>query len=164
MHLRPGNRQAMSPPRPTTAVSAVRSRRQRLLWSPLAVLLVALMAVGSILMWIGLPLGLIWIASALSDSARPALGPYVLILAGLPLGMLAIGRLLGALDRAHGRVTGRLDDGPRRAVWLRSMRDERVERGRRRSVLDTVMAASVLLALLAGAVWFFVLAGSPLPG
>jgi hypothetical protein len=148
----------------TTSTDHVRTRRQKLLWSPVAILLVLLMAAGSVLMWIGLPLGLIWLASALTDSTQPSMGPYLLILIGLPVGMFAIGRLLGALDRAHGRLTGRLDDGPQRAAWLQSMRDERAPRRKRRSVLDTVMIVSVLLALVVGAIWFLAFAGSPLPG
>ena len=140
-----------------------RSRRQRLLWSPVALVLVLLMAAGSVVMWIGLPLGLVWLASALTDSSQPSMGPYLLILVGLPAGMFVIGKALGALDRAHGRITGRLDDGPQRAAWLQSMRDERGPRRRSRSVLDTVMIVSVLAAVVAGAVWFAVFAGSPLP-
>jgi hypothetical protein len=146
----------------TTPARAQRSRRRQLLWSPVALALVLLMAAGSIVMWIGLPLGLIWLASALTDSSQPSLGPYLLILIGLPVGMVVIGKLLGALDRVHGRITGRLDDSPQRATWLRSMRDERAPQ-RRRSVLDTVMIVSVLAALVAGAIWFALFAGSPLP-
>jgi hypothetical protein len=148
----------------TTPGRVQRSRRQRLLWSPVALALVLLMAVGSIAMWIGLPLGLIWLASTIADSSQPSMGPYLLILIGLPVGMFAIGKLLGALDRVHGRITGRLDDGPQRAAWLQSLRDERDPRRKRRSVLDTVMIVSVLAALVAGAVWFIAFAGSPLPG
>ena len=91
------------------------------------------------------------------------MGPYLLILIGLPVGMVAIGKLLGILDRAHGRLTG-LDDGrPEQAAWLRSMRGER-QRQRRRSVLDTVMILSVGVALVAFGIWFFAFAGSSLPG
>jgi hypothetical protein len=148
----------------TSSTTRLRTRRRRLLWSPVALLLVLLMAAGSVVMWIGLPLGLIWLASAISDSSEPSMGPYLLILLGLPVGMFAIGKCLGALDRAHGRITGRLDERPRHAAWLRSMRDERAPGRRRRSVLDTVMIVSVLAALAAGAVWFVAFAGSPLPG
>ena len=147
----------------TTPGRVHRSRRRRLLWSPVALFLVLLMAIGSIVMWVGLPLGLIWVASAITDSSQPSMGPYLLILVGLPVGMFAIGKLLGALDRVHGHITGRLDDGPRRAAWLQSMRDERGPRRKRRSVLDTVMIVSVLAALAAGAIWFVAFAGSPLP-
>jgi hypothetical protein len=146
-----------------SATTSGRSRRQRLLWSPVALVLVLLMAAGSVVMWIGLPLGLVWLASAITDSSQPSMGPYVLILVGLPAGMFVIGKALGALDRAHGRITGRLDDGPQRAAWLQSMRDERGPRRRRRSVLDTVMIVSVFAAVVAGAIWFAVFAGSPLP-
>ena len=112
----------------TTSASVVRTRRQKLLWSPVAIVLVLLMAAGSVVMWVGLPLGLIWLASALTDSSQPSMGPYVLILVGLPVGMFVIGKALGSLDRVHGRITGRIDDGPRRAAWLQSMRDERAPR------------------------------------
>ena len=148
----------------TTSTSAVRTRRQKLLWSPVAIVLVLLMAAGSVVMWVGLPLGLIWLASALTDSSQPSMGPYLLILVGLPVGMFVVGRALGSLDRVHGRITGRIDDGPRRAAWLQSMRDERAPQRKRRSVLDTVMIVSVLLALLVGGIWFLAFAGSPLPG
>ena len=154
----------MGNPVTTTRGPAVRSRRRRLLWSPVALLLVLLMAAGSIVMWIGLPLGLIWLTSALTDSTQPSLGPYVLILVGLPVGMFAIGKVLGTLDRAHGRITGRVEERPQRAAWLRSMRDEQDPRRGQRSVLDTVMIVSVALAVAAGAVWFLAFAGSPLPG
>jgi hypothetical protein len=147
----------------TTPGRVHRSRKQRLLWSPVALVLVLLMAIGSIVMWVGLPLGLIWLASSITDSSQPSIGPYLLILIGLPVGMFAIGKLLGALDRMHGRITGRLDDGPQRAAWLQSMRDERGPRRKQRSVLDTVMIVSVLAAIVVGAIWFIAFAGSPLP-
>jgi hypothetical protein len=137
--------------------------RRRSLWSPTALGLVVLMAVGSVLMWLGLPAGLVFVASRVADSPNPSMGPYLLILIGLPVGMVAIGKLLGIVDRAHGRLTG-LDDGrPQQAAWLKSMRGER-ERKRRRSVLDTVMILSVGLCLLAFGIWFFAFAGSSLPG
>ena len=137
--------------------------RTRSTWSPISLFLIALMAIGSVVMWIGVPVGLIYLASRLADSSKPSMGPYVLILVGLPVGMMAVGKLLGALDRYHGRVTG-LDDGkPQQAAWMKSMRGDR-ERKRRRSVLDSVMMISVGVALLLFGVWFFAFAGSSLPG
>jgi hypothetical protein len=137
--------------------------RRRSLWSPAALGLMVLMAVGSVLMWLGLPAGLVFLASRVADSPTPSMGPYLLILIGLPLGMFAIGKVLGSLDRTHGRLTG-LDDGrPEQAAWLKSMRGDR-ERRRRRSVLDTVMILSVGVALVAFGIWFFAFAGSSLPG
>jgi hypothetical protein len=132
-------------------------------YSPAALMLVLLMAIGSVIMWIGVPLGLIYLASQLADSSRPSAGPYVVVLLGLPIGMAIVGKLLGYLDRLHSRLTNRQEEGGRRpASWLRSMRAERVST-RRGGVLDRVMIFSVALALVAFAVWFFGFAGSSLP-
>ncbi len=144
-------------------MEASAQHRPRSTWSPISLLLIAAMALGSVMMWLGLPVGLIYLASQVADSPRPSMGPYLLIIVGLPLGMMAIGKVLGSLDRYHGRITG-LDDGkPAQAAWMKSMRGER-ERRRRRSVLDTVMVVSVGIALALAAVWFFGFAGSSLPG
>jgi hypothetical protein len=125
--------------------------------------MIALMAIGSVILWIGVPVGLIYLASRVADSPKPSMGPYVLILVGLPVGMTIVGKALGALDHIHGRLTG-LDDGkPQQAAWLKSMRGDR-ERSRRRSVLDGVMMVSVGVALVIAAIWFFGFAGSSLPG
>jgi hypothetical protein len=123
--------------------------------------LVLIMAVGSVVMWIGVPLGLIYLASRVSDSSRPSVGPYLLVLIGLPVGMALVGKCLGYLDRLHGRLTGR-HEAARQASWLRSMRGERAP-ARRGGVLDQVMIVSVALALAAFAIWFFGFAGSSLP-
>ena len=131
-------------------------------WNPAAILLVALMALGSVVMWLGVPLGLIYLASKLADTPNPSMGPYLVVLIGLPIGMAVVGKGLGVLNRAHIRITGaEVDDY--RPGWTRSMRGERqVER--RGGVLDRVMIISVAVAALACAVWFFGFAGSSLPG
>jgi hypothetical protein len=130
-------------------------------WNPGAVMLVALMALGSVMMWIGVPLGLIYLASKLADTPNPSMGPYLLVLIGLPIGMAVIGKGLGALNRAHIRVTGAETDAYRPG-WTRSMRGER-RVDRRNGVLDKVMIVSVALALVAFGIWFFGFAGSSLP-
>ena len=130
-------------------------------YSPAALLLVLLMAVGSVVMWIGVPLGLIYLAAQMADSARPSIGPYLLVLVGLPVGMAIVGKLLGTLDRWHTRLTGR-EQERHRASWLRSMRAERTST-RRGGVLDKVMIVSVAVAIVAFGVWFFGFAGSSLP-
>jgi hypothetical protein len=130
-------------------------------WNPIAIFLVALMAVGSVLMWLGVPVGLIYAASQISNSSTPSLGPYLLVLLGLPIGMTIVGKCLGWLDRRHQRLTGGGSDDRRSAPWLKSMRGER-ESTRRDSVLDKVMICSVGLALLLFGIWFFGFAGSSL--
>ena len=131
-------------------------------WNPAAVMLVALMALGSVLMWLGVPLALVYIASKLADTPNPSMGPYLLIIVGLPIGMALVGKGLGALNRAHIRVTGAEVD-QYRPGWTRSMRGER-QVDRRGGVLDRVMIISVGVAALLFAVWFFGFAGSSLPG
>ena len=130
--------------------------------SPAAIALVALMAIGSVVMWIGVPLGLVYLASRLADTPEPSMGPYLLVIVGLPIGMAIVGKALGALNRAHIRLTGAEVD-EYRPGWTRSMRGER-QVDRRGGVLDRVMIVSVAVAAVAFAVWFFGFAGSSLPG
>ena len=60
-------------------------------WSPAAVGLVLLMAIGSIVMWLGVPLGLVYAASKIADSSTPSLGPYLLVFLGMTVGMAIVG-------------------------------------------------------------------------
>src|SRR3954462_9690409 len=90
------------------------------------VLTIALMAIGSVAMWLGVPFGLIYLVSKMVDTTQPTLGPDLLILSGLPIGMTAIGKCLGALDRWYGRRTGTAEER-RQATWLKSMRGERTK-------------------------------------
>lgn len=124
--------------------------------------LILAMATGSVAMWIGVPVGWLYLASQLTSSSDPQLGLYVLVLVCIPLTMALVGRGLHALDRVYERVVGLADDEPRRSPWLRSMRDTRGS-GRRTTVLDRVMVVSVVAALGAIAIWFLFFAGSSLP-
>lgn len=122
-----------------------------------AAALVVVMAVGSVIMWIGSPLFWVWLASQLADSSQPSFLLILLILGGIIGTMAVIGRLLGALNRIHQELTGRVPQNRDQTVWMRSMRGER-EVSRDHGVLATVMAVSVTLALVAMGVWFFFLA------
>src|SRR5918995_1740470 len=135
----------------------------RSMWSPPALFLVLLMGIGSIVMWLGIPLGLIYAASRIADTSAPTLGPYLLVFIGLPVGMAVMAKLLGYLDRVHQSYTRTGDDRPQQAPWMRSMCGERGST-RKRGVLDTVMIVSVVLALAGFGIWFFGFAGSSLPG
>ena len=135
----------------------------RSVWSPPAIFLVLLMGLGSIVMWLGIPLALVYAASQLADTSGPTLGPYLLVFIGLPIGMAIMAKLLGYLDQVHQSYTRTGDDRPVQAPWMRSMRGERGST-RKRGVLDTVMIVSVGLALVLFGIWFFGFAGSSLPG
>ena len=129
-----------------------------------AALLVIVMALGSILMWIGAPVFWLWLASRIADSSRPSFTLYLLVLVGIVVSMAAIGKGLGVVNRRHMDMTGTLPEKREQTVWLRSMRGER-EVQREAGVLGTVMVISVSLALLTMAIWFFFFAeGGGLPG
>ena len=130
--------------------------------APLGILLVLLMAAGSVLLWIGIPIGVLWGASQLFQSQQPTMGLYFGIAVAIPVLMWLCGRGLFRLDAAYARVTGARRDEVYRPGWLRSMRGERTS-NRATTILDIVMVVSVSLALLAMLVWSLVFAGSPLP-
>jgi hypothetical protein len=128
----------------------------------LAAVLIAVMAIGSILLWLGIPVGWLYLVSRLVKSSQPSMGPYVLLLVGIPASMVVVGKGLSALNRAYASLMGTAPPTRMRSSWMKSMRGER-DTGHPRSVLDVVMVWSVALALLCFGVWFFAFAGSSLP-
>jgi hypothetical protein len=129
----------------------------------LAALLIVLMAIGSIVLWLGIPVGWLYLGSRIAKSSQPSMGPYVLILLGIPASMVVVGKLLSRLNRTYGAVTGAAPAARSRSAWMRSLRGER-DSARPRTMLDVVMVWSVALALVCFAIWFFAFAGSSLPG
>jgi hypothetical protein len=124
--------------------------------------LVIVMALGSVVVWLASPLAWLWVASQMTESTQPSLGPYLLVLVGVVLTAVVVGKLLGMVNRLHMRVTGHAPDKREAAKWNRSMRGERAP-VHDRGVLEQVMAVSVSCALVLFAIWFFVFAGSSLP-
>lgn len=135
---------------------------RKVLGKPAALVLILLMAAGSVAMWIAVPVFWLWLASRMAKGSQPSLGPYLVVLFGIPVSMFVIGKLLSKLNRAYGVVTGTTPHVRVQMPWNKSMRGER-ESGRPRTVLDVVMVISVSIALVAFAVWFFAFAGSSLP-
>ena len=127
-----------------------------------AVLLILLMGIGSIAMWLVVPVGLVYLAAQLQDSSQPSLGPYLVVIFGLPIGMVIIGKLLGNLDRYYHRVTGAERDVRVKPPWMKSMRGERGST-RPFRMLNLVMVVSVSLAAICFGIWFFFFAGSSMP-
>jgi hypothetical protein len=127
-----------------------------------AVFLILLMAIGSISMWLVVPIGLVYLASQLQGSSQPSLGPYLVVIFGLPIGMVVIGKLLGRLDRSYHRVTGTEQNVRVQLPWMKSMRGERGST-RPFRMLNVVMVVSVTIAGACFLIWFFAFAGSSLP-
>jgi hypothetical protein len=152
---------APAPP-PVDRSASTRSFGRTLVTRPLALLLVLLMAVGSVAMWIGIPIGWVWVASRTVKTSQPSLGPYLLVLFAVPISMWICGKLLYRLNAVYSRVTGESHEVRAQLPWHKSMRGER-HTSKPTTVLELVMIISVSVALTAFAVWFFGFAGSSIP-
>jgi hypothetical protein len=125
--------------------------------------LILLMAIGSILLWIGSPLFWLWLASQMQkDSQQGGFGPYMVVLFGIAITAVALAKGLQKLNRVYASVEG--EDEPVRVImpWHRSLRGENEGRAPR-TVLDVVMVVSVAIGAAAFGIWFFFFAGSSLP-
>jgi hypothetical protein len=143
-------------------------QRNRSVWrtivtKPVALFLILLMAVGSVFLWIGIPVGWLYIASRMVKTSQPTLGPYLLVIVGIPITMVIVGKLLFKLDNVYSSLTGQESEVQFRPAWLKSMRAERGN-ARKLTVLEMTMIISVSIALVAFGAWFFLFAGSSLPG
>ena len=130
---------------------------------PAALLLILLMAVGSISLWLVIPLAWIYLVSRIVKTTQPTLGSYLLILFGVPTSMFIVGKLLYRLNGVYERLTGQDPEVQVQLPWHRSMRGERAPQ-RRTTVLELVMMLSVSLALVVFGIWFFFFAHATLPG
>ena len=124
---------------------------------PAAVGLVVLMAIGSVLLWFGAPIGVIWFAAhTLSTVGSPTLAPLLMIAIVLPIVMILIAAVLRRLDQKFSQVTG-YDPKVHRiaAPWHKGMTEGGVPR--KSTILDIVMVISVLGAgVLAAILWLVV--------
>lgn len=125
-----------------------------------AVFLAMLLAAFSL--WTAIPLSWVYIASKVSHTQFPSGGPYIVVIVGILVSVVIMAWLIGRLNSLYIRITGTNQLGPMRPTWLRSMRDAAPVRDSV-TVVEAVLMSSVMLAALALTVWFFVLAGSPIP-
>jgi hypothetical protein len=122
--------------------------------------LAATIVVGSLFTWLGIPLFWIWVAAQFSED-HPLV--YMIALAACPATMAAWGFMLYRLHATY-VLMGPPPEAPpeRRSAWLKSLSAER----RRRtpaSLIDVSMAASVVIAVVAMAIWFFGFAENYVP-
>lgn len=129
-----------------------------IIW-PLELMLAALIFLGSLVMWIGVPLGWLWLVSRFADHYPDV---YAGALFGCPATMVLLGLALARLDALHLRISGGHASRGRTA-WLKSLSGDRVAR-RDWTVLDRSMVVSVVLAIVVMAVWYFFFAHSYNPG
>lgn len=128
--------------------------------SPLAETVTAVLALavvlGSAAMWIGIPLGGLWLAGELTTTAQ---GFLFATLGGIPLAMTASAWLLYRLNNLYERSRGTpADRGRGRSAWLVASSDERSRARRERAprrLIDVAMTVSATTALILMAIWFF---------
>jgi hypothetical protein len=125
-------------------------------------ILIAMMGVGSLFLWVGIPAGWLILASSLY-SAYPKI--YLVALLFCPITMILFGWFLVRLNGMYQGLFPEHDDrerAPGRAAWMRSVGADASMR-RPLPVLETFMSISVAVAVIAMLVWFFFFAGSSLP-
>jgi hypothetical protein len=127
-----------------------------------AALVFVAMLLAAFSLWTAIPLSWVYIASKLSQTQFPAGGPYAVVVIGILLTFVVVAWLIGRLNNLYIRITGTNRIGPIRPTWLKSMRDTAPIQSSV-TVVEAVLMASVMLAALALTLWFFLLAGSPLP-
>jgi hypothetical protein len=113
-------------------------------------------------LWTAIPLSWVYIASKVSHTQFPSGGPYAVVAVGIVSSILFVAWLIGRLNNLYIRITGTNRLTPIRPAWLKSMRDTSPVRGNV-TVVEAVLMSSVMLAAVALTIWFFLLAGSPIP-
>ena len=113
-------------------------------------------------LWTAIPLSWVYIGSKVSETQFPSGGPYAVVAVGIVVSILVVAWIIGRLNNLYIRITGTNRLAPMRPTWLKSMRDTGPVTNSV-TVVEAVLMASVMLAALALTLWFFLLAGSPLP-
>ena len=127
-----------------------------------AILVFIAMLLASLSLWTAIPLSWIYIGSKVSHTQFPSGGPYLVVAVGIIASVVIVAWLIARLNSLYVRITGTNRLTPMRPTWLKSMRDTTPSAGTT-TVVEAVLMGSVLLAALALTIWFFLLAGSPLP-
>lgn len=105
--------------------------------------LVLLMMLGAgLVLWIGVPLGWLYVGSLVQGETGSVGAAIVVMLVGVVVSIVAVVPMLGWLNRRH--------------LELRAARGLETHG---QTALEAVMTVSVLIAVLVFVVWFFVIAG-----
>ena len=123
----------------------MRARLGEMLAGPASAALVLAMLAGCLLLWVGVPIGWLWIGSQVQGSA--SLGAALAVtMAGTIVSIAILIWILARLNRIHYELLEGRDRAPRS------------------SALEVILVSSAGIALVGFGVWFFLFAGaSPLP-
>jgi hypothetical protein len=130
------------------------------------VLMSAATALIAVNLWTGAPLFALWVGSKVVGQQTLSMQAVFVVVIVLAILLYAMTVILARLNAAYDELTGR-PRGEARLAWLHSMNTQGSETagpGIAISALERIVMASVYLAVLSFVVWFFFLAGSPLPG
>src|SRR3954453_9590223 len=90
--------------------------------------LIALMALGGLMLWFGNPVMWLWIGLHTAGSQQGRMGPYMLVAFGIPVSSVVVSLALSRLNRAYQSLTGHVPTACGRLPRLRRLRGE--EEGR----------------------------------
>ena len=124
----------------------------------IAAVLALAIVLGSLFLWIGLPVLLMWAGGQLTNTNT---GFLFAALASIPLAMVGFGWLLYRLNGVYERVQGDEGGSAEHSPWLVSLSGERAGARRAkqpRRLIDIAMTGSAITAIVLLLVWFFFLA------
>lgn len=110
-----------------------------------SILILALLAAGCLVLWLGVPAGGMWLSAKLTDSFGWHMPVALVLIVG---GMLVLAAGLAWLNDLYLRVTGGHFVSSEAPI-------------RRRGPLEPMLIATLVLAACAFAAWFFLLAENP---
>jgi hypothetical protein len=130
------------------AIETGNARGRRAVDRVAALFLLLVMAAGCLVLWIGIPVAVLWGLSKLTDSFS---AHFVLGLVGVPVAMALFSPALFWVNGLYLRVTGALDAAD----------DEEEARWRLHGPLELFLYVSMVIAVVALFVWFFGFATNP---
>jgi hypothetical protein len=126
-------------------------------------LLVLAMFLGSLAMWAGSPALWLYLAGRFSKVSTSSMGTFLMVIIGIPVTMVLIGKVLARLDAVYTERFGRTQNTRNSAArWLHSARGGSQEEPP--SMLDKVLVVAVAMAMITTSVWYVFLShGSQAP-
>jgi len=125
-----------------------------------AVVLVIGMAVGCVAIWTVSPLWWLWLASQVDAGGPPTMQAIAVVLVGVVLTSLAIGKGMTILHARYRHLRGQ-HTLTVRLPWGRTQGSERTGRQLELTVLDVILISSVLISIAIYNYWFLFESGSP---
>lgn len=107
-----------------------------------ALLTVAMMVIGSLVLWVGVPAGWLWIGSQIQAETDNLGLAIVAMLVGVVVSVILLARLLMSLNR-----------------WNEELREAAGHEPRGTTLLEMVLVITAGVAVVAFGIWFFVFTG-----